>query len=179
MKAVTYVEQPEHALIQTYNGHHFYASDYAKGTLILGATGSGKSSSVIQHLTLGLLTASPKMGGIITTAKGDDLAKVMRLIRHAGREDDVIVIGASSGHTIPWLATAKGLTPEGASAAHIIYEMIETAREIGASRSIQSQDPFWDNHLIALGMVDAAREIQYQNLAFKGEGRGEGGFHII
>ncbi|MGJ8562005.1 MAG: type IV secretory system conjugative DNA transfer family protein [Alphaproteobacteria bacterium] len=61
------------------------------GSLILGCTGSGKSSSVLYYLLYAMLYGV-SAGGIILTSKASDLQDYLKIIRDANRIDDVMVM---------------------------------------------------------------------------------------
>lgn len=65
--------------------------DAFEGTLVLGATGSGKSSGSGRALALSFLGAG--FGGLVLTAKKDEPALWESYCREAGRQGDLLVFG--------------------------------------------------------------------------------------
>jgi hypothetical protein len=69
--------------------------DLAAGTLCCGMSSSGKTSGVHNTLLRGFLRAG--MGGVLTTAKPDDVENIRRLCAEEGRLDSLIVWDGSNG----------------------------------------------------------------------------------
>lgn len=64
------------------------ADSYA-GTIILGGTGSGKSSGSLATICKSMLGA--EYGGLFLTSKVEDRATYTRYVREMGREDDLLI----------------------------------------------------------------------------------------
>lgn len=141
------VERPLEAIIQQYGNTTFDARHYCNGSMIIGSTGSGKSSGPLDAIILGLLMAKPRMGGIITCAKQDDIEKIEERIAFAGREEDVIYVDASGDKRIALLERARQLTPVGSSQALSIYETVKVFMQLNNGGNTGSQDPFWENNI--------------------------------
>jgi type IV secretory pathway TraG/TraD family ATPase VirD4 len=86
----------DRALVSFSRPDHFTVRDACQGMLILGATGSGKSSGSGRLFLLSYLTAG--FGGIVLTAKTDDRALMEGYCRKAGRLRDLRVFSPSQ----PW-----------------------------------------------------------------------------
>jgi hypothetical protein len=71
--------------------------DLVEGTLITGAPGSGKSSTSGKQLAFGLLR-TPGMGGLVLTAKAEETQNWIAYAKACGREGDLIIFNAESGH---------------------------------------------------------------------------------
>lgn len=138
------VEHPLDAVIQTYGDETFTARTFANNTIILGSPGSGKSSGVVLSLNLGVLSATPRIGGIYNTAKQDDLPNILKPIEYVNRRDDCIIIDALGKYRLNWLEYARLQTPEGSSEAITVLEMMRVFREMVSKSSMQKSDPFWD-----------------------------------
>lgn len=72
------------------------------GIMIVGATGSGKTSACMYPYVQQLLRwhaddAAHKVGGLVLEVKGDFCEHVRRMLDEAGRKDDYIEIGLSTG----------------------------------------------------------------------------------
>jgi len=71
------------------------------GTIIIGATGSGKTAAAMYPITEQLLgykagSADQRLGGIILEVKGDFCGKVRTILRDHGRESDYVSISLTS-----------------------------------------------------------------------------------
>lgn len=66
----------------------FTLSHALTGVQVFGSTGSGKTSASIRALATSYLKAG--MGGLVLTAKTDELDNWMKLAEEAGRFDDLI-----------------------------------------------------------------------------------------
>ena len=77
--------------------HDFWhLSDAVTGTLILGSTGSGKSSGAFRHLLLAMLRAN--LGGLFLCVKPTDRADLERYARLCGRQQDLVIFGSDQPH---------------------------------------------------------------------------------
>jgi hypothetical protein len=72
---------------------HFSLADACEGVQIFGATGSGKTSGSGRHLALAYLNAG--MGGLVLTAKADELEQFRRYCEATGRLNDLKFMSAS------------------------------------------------------------------------------------
>lgn len=75
-------------------GKGFRIADALTGTLVLGATGSGKTSGVARHLALAMLVA--RFGFLIMCSKSEEVRIWRELARLAGREDDLVIVSVGS-----------------------------------------------------------------------------------
>lgn len=74
----------------------FRLSDAVQGILVLGSTGSGKSSGAAKCLIQWLLAAG--CGGIALCVKTSDRIDMERYAKECGREDDLVIFGPDSPH---------------------------------------------------------------------------------
>ena len=65
--------------------------DACEGTVVFGASGSGKTSGTAHHLARAFLEAG--FGGLVLCAKPEESENWRRLARQAGREADIICFG--------------------------------------------------------------------------------------
>src|ERR1017187_6624515 len=65
---------------------HLRLRDLVEGTLITGAPGSGKSSTSGKQLAFGLLR-TPRMGGLVLTAKAEETQNWIAYAKACGREE--------------------------------------------------------------------------------------------
>lgn len=145
--------------------HPFTDFDSFEGILILGGTGSGKSSGSGKHIACGLLAAG--CGGFVTTAKSDDLALFANFNRRRGRMGycarlgwspaDVIVVGPRfaeyeslglsvppGGHSLNVLDAERAYFEkrDPLSATQNVAYLCGTATE-AANESKSMSDSFW------------------------------------
>jgi len=125
-------------------------SDASGGTIIFGDIGTGKtrgSGAVIQAAVL-----EHGFGGLVLTAKPDEVAHWERACKEAGRSDSLIVVTPSRGgepaeHCYNFLqhecnrpGARNGLIPN-------IVELFLTVTEAGGTREGSTSEPYWDNAL--------------------------------
>ncbi len=129
-------------------GHSF------EGTLILGMTGSGKSSGSGQLLARSMLAAG--YGGLVLTAKPDERRVWERYCREAGRLADLIVFGAEDA---PWRfnflddeikrpGSGAGLTENVVNLLSVVLEVAGRAAGIGGGGgggSGRENEGYWLN----------------------------------
>jgi hypothetical protein len=117
--------------------------DLAEGTLITGAPGSGKSSTSGKQLAYGMLRA-PGSGGLILTAKAEETANWIAYAKACGREQDLIVFNAESGHTFDPLHYEWTRPGRGAGDLESIIDFFSTLVSIGKKETGHGHDPFWE-----------------------------------
>lgn len=76
------------------NGHSISFAEAVRSTLIVGGTGSGKTSSLVLPMCHSLLKAG--FGGLIIDVKGNMGGQVRQIARACGREADIVEFGSSS-----------------------------------------------------------------------------------
>jgi hypothetical protein len=119
------------------------------GVLITGAAGSGKSTCVGKQLAMGLLRSAPRSGGLILTAKAEETQNWIAYAKACGREKDLIVFNAASGHCFDPIhyefARPGRSTPNerGAGDIESIIDLFTTLVSIGKTDVGQGHDPFW------------------------------------
>ena len=94
---------------------HLRLRDLVEGTLITGAPGSGKSSTSGKQIGYGLLR-TPNTGGLVLTAKAEETQNWINYAKACGREKDLIIFNAESGHTRSTRCTTNGQGPAAARA---------------------------------------------------------------
>ena len=117
--------------------------DLVEGTLITGAPGSGKSSTSGKQLGCGLLRAR-NSGGLVLTAKAEETANWIAYAKACGREQDVIVFNAESGHSFDPLHYEWTRPGRGAGDLESIIDFFSTLVSIGKKESGHGHDPFWE-----------------------------------
>jgi len=131
-------------------------ADSFQHNLVLGQTGSGKSSTTARVLLHSMLRAG--YGGMLTCVKTTDRADYVRYAQEAGREKDLIIVTLKNG--IPWrlnfLEYESRRAGDDGIAEALVY-LFENILEI-VERGKQSSggDPFWkrsSEKLIRNGIV--------------------------
>jgi TraM recognition site of TraD and TraG len=112
---------------------HWTIGDAVTGTLILGATGSGKTTGSGQAMAMAMLKHG--FGGIVLTTKPDERAMWEHYCRATGREIDFQVFGAKAALRFNFLdyeATRKG---EGAGLTENLVNLFSTVLEVAERNS--------------------------------------------
>jgi hypothetical protein len=116
--------------------------DEAEGTLIAGSAGSGKTTCAGRHWAFGLLR-TPRTGGLILTAKAEETHNWIRYAKACGRESDLIVFNAESGHCFDPLHYEWTRPGRGAGDLESIIDFFSTLVSIGKKEG-HGHDPFWE-----------------------------------
>lgn len=119
--------------------------DAVEGTLILGATGSGKSSGSGRRIALAMLRAG--FGGIVLTAKQDECAVWRAYCTEAGRLEDLMVFGPDEplrfsflDHELNGHGGGAGLTENIVNLFSTVLEVAERGSSGGGGRD---DDSYW------------------------------------
>ncbi|KAB8154268.1 TraM recognition domain-containing protein [Kordia sp. TARA_039_SRF] len=123
-------------------------ADAVEGTLILGATGSGKSSGPARHIAMAMLKQG--FGFCVLCAKKDEKQRWIKYAEKAGRTEDVILFDKDNGLQFNFLSYEMSRSGAGAgdvfNASNMLVNLNEQIR-ILQSGSAQSDEKFWDNSL--------------------------------
>lgn len=114
-----------------------------EGTLITGAPGAGKSSCSGRQLAYGLLRV-PKMGGLVLTAKAEETRNWIRYAQECGREKDLLIFNAESGHTFDPLHYEWTRPGRGAGDIESVIDFFSTLVSIGTREAGNGNDRFWE-----------------------------------
>src|ERR1700735_5266280 len=139
---------------------HLRWHDTVEGTLITGAPGSGKSSTSGKNLAYGILK-TPNSGGLVLTAKAEETQNWIAYAKACGREKDLIVFNAESGHCFDPMHYEFTRPGRGAGDIESIIDFFTTLSSIGKKETGQGHDPFWSrgaeqiqrNVLVLLGLA--------------------------
>jgi hypothetical protein len=115
-----------------------------EGLIITSSAGGGKTSCVGKQLAHGFLLAQPKAGGLVLTAKAEETANWIRYAKACGREKDLIVFNAESGHVFDPLYYEFTRPGRGAGDIESIIDLFSTLISIGKKEAGQAHDPFWE-----------------------------------
>ncbi len=114
-----------------------------EGMLISGGPGAGKSSCVGRQAALGMLRNVPELGALILTAKPEETQNWIRYAQESGREQDLIVFNAASGHCFDPLFYEWTREGRGAGDLESIIDVFSTLVALGSQDAGQGHDPFW------------------------------------
>ncbi|MEO1254844.1 MAG: TraM recognition domain-containing protein, partial [Bacteroidota bacterium] len=125
-------------------------ADAVEGTLILGATGSGKTSGPGKHAALAMLEAG--WGFCIMCAKTDEKDRWLKYAESTGRIDDVVILNKESGYKFNFLTYE--LTRDGEGSGEVI-NAINTIMNLNEQNKVYQsgaggqgkEEPFWDQSL--------------------------------
>lgn len=123
----------------------FTVNDAVQGTLILGATGSGKSSGSGRTIALSFLRAG--FGGLVLTAKADERAAWEQYCRDTGRAGDLVVFGPRESLRFNFLQYE--LSRKGAGAGHcenlvnLFATVLEVAERNSAGSGGREDEGYW------------------------------------
>lgn len=112
-----------------------------EGTLILGATGSGKSSGSGAHIAKSYLHAG--MGGLVLCAKPDEKARWLAYAKACNREHHVIVMDGSGQERFNFLDYALLRDGDGAGQTMNLVTLFIQLAEASHKGRGESNDPFW------------------------------------
>lgn len=117
-----------------------------EGTLVLGATGSGKSSGSGRQLALSMLRAG--FGGLVLTAKHDERSQWETYCREAKRLEDLVTFSPREPHRFNFLDYEASRPGEGAghteSLVGLFSTVLETAeRSSGGGGGGREDDGYW------------------------------------
>src|ERR1035441_1347698 len=113
--------------------------DLVEGTLITGAPGSGKSSTSGKQLAYAFLK-TPKMGGLVLTAKAEETRNWIAYAKACGREKDLIVFNAESGDSFDPLHYEWTRPGRGAGDLESIIDFFSTLVSIGQQKVAPGHD---------------------------------------
>ncbi len=118
-------------------------ADSFEGSFICGSPGSGKSTTSGKALAYSFLK-TPGMGGLVLSAKPSEPQIWIEYAKACGREKDLIVFNAESGHVLDVLWYFWNRPGRGAGDLETIIEFFSTLLAIGKTHSGMSSDRFWE-----------------------------------
>ncbi|WP_408591821.1 type IV secretory system conjugative DNA transfer family protein [Novosphingobium sp.] len=133
-------------LLRLSGGDNWTIRDALMHQLVLGTTGSGKTSSTMKHTVGAMLTAG--FGMLFCIAKPEDATFIKTLCQQAGRRKSVIEITATRGAFNP-LAWAMARTGNINDAIDLLDHMIEIVRSSGPAAG-KMGDEFWSSSKTAM-----------------------------
>ena len=150
----------------------FTVRDACQGVHIFGATGSGKTSGSGRHLALSYLRAG--FGGIVLTAKPDELELWQDYARQTGRADDLLILGEGSRHRFDILGYECVHDHDGLGLSRNLTALFMTLHDLagkGHGGASSDNDRFWREsveklifHSITLLRLSGER-VSFRNIA--------------
>lgn len=137
----------------------FTFRDAVSGVLILGATGSGKSSGSGRELATALLR-SGCCGGLVLTAKNDERAAWEEYCKATNRLDDFVVFDAAGSHKFNFLDYEMTRPGAGAGITENVVNLLSTVLEVAERNSSGSggreEEGYWKrtNRQLTRNVVD-------------------------
>lgn len=155
-------------LIEWQLGHPFTIRDACEGVLIMGGLGSGKTSGSGALLAKKYLTKG--FGGLVLTAKEDELDLWKSYCKKHGRLDDLVIIGHGSDQYFNFLDYESNRPDKGTGITHNIADTLKTVIKAGANDGQESDKAFWDAALqqLLVNAVDLAlltqKKIRFEHI---------------
>ncbi|MEM6813262.1 MAG: TraM recognition domain-containing protein [Bacteroidota bacterium] len=155
-------------LIEWPMGYPFTIRDACEGVLILGGLGSGKTSGSGALLAKKYLTQ--EFGGLVLTAKEEELDLWKSYCKKYNREKDMVIIGQDSNVCFNFLDYESSRPDKGTGITHNIADTLKTVIKAGANEGQESDKAFWDASLqqLLVNAVDLAllthKKIKFEHL---------------
>jgi hypothetical protein len=142
---VAFRSRPNHSLVKLNRRDHFRLRDAYEGVVIMGGTGSGKSSGSGEALAMAYLRAG--WGGMVMCAKPDEAERWQRYARKAGRAAHVVHFHPES-HWNYNFADYEVHRPDGAGGdtfnlVNLIVKIVEAAQLAEGQGGGGGDNPFW------------------------------------
>jgi hypothetical protein len=121
--------------------------DAFEGVQILGATGSGKSSGSGRALAKAFIESN--LGGLVLTAKNDEVLTWKRYAKEAGRETELLIVGPDSPHRFNFLRYELKRPGTGAGHTENLVNLFCSVLEAAERKQGQGggQDAYWQRTL--------------------------------
>ena len=123
----------------------FTVRDACEGVQIFGGTGSGKTSGSGAMLAKSYLHAG--FGGLVLTVKADETALWRQYVAQAGRENDLIVLGANSPHRFNVFEYEAGHAEQGAGLTENLVCLFDTLSQVASrgGHGSRENESYWLN----------------------------------
>jgi TraM recognition site of TraD and TraG len=135
---------PNRSLVKLNRRDHFRVRDAFEGVVIMGGTGSGKSSGSGEALAMSYLRAG--WGGMVMCAKPDEAARWQAYARKAGRAAHVIHFHPESQWNFNF-ADYEAHRPDGAGGDTFnlvnLFDQIVEFTELSEGKGGNGDNPFW------------------------------------
>ena len=127
--------------------NYWSLNDAFQGVQILGGTGSGKSSGSGQALARAFLKAN--LGGLVLTAKTDEVFAWKKYAEAAGRTDDLLIVDSDAKHCFNFLSYELHRPGAGAGHTENLVNLFCSVLEASERRHGQGSggDAYWQRTL--------------------------------
>lgn len=126
--------------LNVFGGHPWKIGDAFQGTQIFGGTGSGKTTGSGAAIACALLKAG--FGGLVLTAKADEVSRWKSYAITCGRADDVVEISPTNGAAFNILDYEY---LHGGKLTHNLVSLLMGAMTSGSETN--TSDPYWNEAL--------------------------------
>jgi len=164
-----YIKKLNAPLLRLSKYDHFTLRDALEGTLIFGATGSGKTSSTGAALISAYLRSG--FGGLVLCAKPEECALWERHAQTHGRSHHLLIVDENSDYRFNFLEYELLQSASSHAAAENLTQLIIYLSEMAGSGSLGSSDnPFWRNSVTELlsNAIETLRaaygEVTFENI---------------
>lgn len=145
----------DRSLVQLTPSDHLTIGDSHEGTIIFGGTGSGKTSGSGQYLSLALLREG--FGGLVLTAKPDEVDLWKRWMKWVGREDEPIIFSIENQSRFNFLQFERDRLNDPVSEVDRLVKLLVNVVEVSDPNAFKGNDSFWRRELEKF--VGAAIEV--------------------
>jgi hypothetical protein len=127
--------------------NYWSLNDAFQGVQVLGGTGSGKSSGSGQALARAFLDAN--LGGLVLTAKTDEVFAWKKYAKAAGRLDDLLIVDGEAKHCFNFLSYELKRPGAGAGHTENLVNLFCSVLEASERRHGQGggSDAYWQRTL--------------------------------
>lgn len=140
---------PDHQGLVAMGADPWRIKDACEGTMVFGATGSGKTSGSGRFLARSFLSAG--FGGLVLCAKPEETALWRSYAEEAGRTQDVALFGKDQGLAFNFLGYESMRSGNGAGLTENIVNLVMEVSSIGNGESrSRGGDPFWERAMRSL-----------------------------
>ncbi|TVS01939.1 MAG: hypothetical protein EA423_09570, partial [Phycisphaerales bacterium] len=115
--------------------------DAFEGIHIFGGLGSGKTSGSGQSLAHAYLRWG--FGGLVLTAKADEVDLWLRYARETGRAGSVLLFGPDTGHCFNFVRYEMQRPGTGSGIASNLVHLFEQVLEVQNPGKVVGGDPYW------------------------------------
>jgi hypothetical protein len=114
-----------------------------EGTLVTASPGGGKTANIGRNLAHSLVR-DPHSGGLVLVAKSEEIHNWVNIAKACGREKDLLIFNAESGHCFDPLYYEWNRPGRGAGDLETIIDLFSTLMSIGKKEVGHGHDPFWE-----------------------------------
>lgn len=147
-------------------------SDACRGTIIFGATGSGKSSASGKLIAESFLDFG--YGGLVLCAKKDELGMWKKMAEKYGRSEDLVIFQNGSNYQFNPLEYEQNREGDGAGDVQNIMDILmalyDLSNNVSAGGGGRADERFWENGMRRLLtrtlqlLQLSGQEISFQNI---------------